>query len=103
MFAAPRASEAPPSLISCDNPRVAFSTARPGPRPGSYRARVFSNSPETERAQFSFPGAMRTRVVDLAGEPVKRAVMRRKHGGALELELRPFEIVTFEVARKRTR
>lgn len=101
MFAAPRAAEALPSLISCDNPRVAFSTARPGPRPGSYHARVFSNSPETERAQFRFPAAMRARVVDLAGNPLKHAGMSRKRGGALELELRPFEIATFEVTRSK--
>ena len=101
MFTAPGAIEAPQGLISCDNPRVAFSTARPGTRAGSYCARVFSNSAETEHAQFSFPGAMRARVVDLAGNAVKRAGMRRKRGGALELELRPFEIVTFEVSRRK--
>lgn len=101
MFAAPRAIEALPSLISCDNPRVAFSTARPGPRPGSYCARVFSISPQSERAQFSFPGAMRIRVIDLAGNTVKHAGMRRMRGGALALELRQFEIVTFEVTRRR--
>ncbi|HUY38804.1 MAG TPA: glycoside hydrolase family 38 C-terminal domain-containing protein, partial [Candidatus Binataceae bacterium] len=101
MFAAPRAIEALAGLISCDNPHVAFSTARSRPRAGSYCARVFSNSPETERAQFRFPEAMRARVVDLAGNAVKRAGMRRKRGGALELELRPFEIVTFEVTRRK--
>jgi len=101
MFAAPRTIAAVPSLISCDNPRVAFSTARPGRRAGAYCARVFSNAPEAERARFSFPDAMRTRVVDLAGNEVKRAGMRRKRGGALELELRPFEIVTFEVTHRK--
>ncbi len=101
MFAAPRTAGALPSLISCDNPRIAFSTARPGPRPGSYCARVFSNSPETEHAQFRFHEAMRARVIDLAGNAVKHAGMSRKRGGALELELRPFEIVTFEVTRRK--
>lgn len=103
MFSAPRAAEALAGLISCDNPRVAFSTARPGTRAGSYCARVFSNSPGIEHAQFRFPNSMRARVVDLAGNAVKRAGMRRKRGGALELELRPFEIVTFEVTRRSSR
>ncbi|HVA76479.1 MAG TPA: glycoside hydrolase family 38 C-terminal domain-containing protein [Candidatus Binataceae bacterium] len=101
MFPARRSFAIAPGLVACDNPRIAFSTARPGPRVGSYRARVFSTSAETERAQFSFPDATRARVVDLAGNPAARAGKRRRRGGALELELRPFEIVTFEVARRK--
>ncbi|MHB8382679.1 MAG: glycoside hydrolase family 38 C-terminal domain-containing protein, partial [Candidatus Binataceae bacterium] len=101
MFPSPRAAEAMPSLIACDNPRVAFSTARPGPRPGAYCARVFSASSEAEHARFSFPAAMRARVVDLAGNRLPGPRSRRHRDGALELELRPFEIVTFEVTRQK--
>ncbi|MGH7778365.1 MAG: glycoside hydrolase family 38 C-terminal domain-containing protein [Candidatus Binataceae bacterium] len=101
MFGARYSSASAPTLIVCDNERIAFSTARPGPRPGAYRARVFSNSAQNERARFSFPAAARARVIDLAGNPLKRDAIKRRRDGSLELELRPFEIVTFEVARRR--
>jgi mannosylglycerate hydrolase len=101
MFPAQRSFASPQGLIACDNPRIAFSTARPASHAGSWRVRVFSASAETERAQFRFPDATRARVADLAGNPVARAGSRGRRGGALELELRPFEIVTFEVTRRK--
>ena len=100
IFAAQRSFSTPPALIACDNRRVVFSSARPAPRSEAYRARVFSTSPQVERARFTFPEATRARVIDLAGNAVKRSGMRRRRGGAIDLELRPFEIVTFEVKRR---
>ena len=39
----------------------------------------------------------RARLVDLAGRAVKRAGLERSRDGAITIELKPFEIVTFEV------
>jgi 2-O-(6-phospho-alpha-D-mannosyl)-D-glycerate hydrolase len=88
-------------LVRCDNPRVAFSTARPGERSGRVRVRVYNASPDAERARFEFPGASRARPVDLAGRPAVHRALRRLRGGAIEVELRPFEIVTFDVRGRR--
>ncbi len=85
------------SLLGCDNPRIIFSTARPLPRSGSYKVRVYSASPNSERARFTFAAGGRAREVDLAGRPVKRAGLKRSRDGAITLELKPFELVTFEV------
>jgi len=85
------------SLLGCDNPRIVFSTARPLGRAGSYKVRVYSASPNAERARFTFIAGGRARVVDLAGRPVKRAGLKRSRDGAITLELKPFELVTFEV------
>jgi len=87
------------SLIRCDNPSVAFSTARPTKRAGVYRVRVYSVSPKPEKASFGFPDGVRARIVDLAGRPIRGRIANR--GGELRVEMRPFEIVTFEVARGR--
>ncbi len=83
------------SLARCDNPRIAFSTARIGRRAGSYRIRAYSASPDKERVRFRF-GA-KTKLIDLAGRTVKRTGLHRHRNGDIELELRPFEIITFEV------
>jgi len=99
MFAAAGGAPTPSGLIACDNPRIAFSTARLGMSAGAYRARVFSSSPEIEQARFSFPAGMAARVIDLAGNSLKRGGTRRWRDGSLKLELRPFEIVTFAVRR----
>jgi alpha-mannosidase len=86
-------------LFSCDNPRVMFSTVTPGKRANTYVARAFSVSPEPEKARFSFGTEdRRARIVDLADRPMKRAMRRRQ--GSLELNLRPFEIVSFRVSEK---
>jgi mannosylglycerate hydrolase len=85
------------SLARCDNPRIAFSTARLTPRGAGYRVRAYSVSPKPERAQFTFGAGAKARVVNLAGRKVTRKGVRRTRRGSLELELRPFEIVTFEV------
>jgi mannosylglycerate hydrolase len=84
------------SLLSCNNSRVIFSTARPLARANSYKVRVYSASPTPETASFTFAGR-RARLVDLAGRPVRRAGLKRSRDGAITLELKPFELVTFEV------
>jgi len=94
------------SLLSCNNPRVIFSTARPLARANSYKVRVYSASPTPETARFTFGASHRARLVDLAGRPVKRAGLKRSRDSdsAITLELKPFEIVTFEVrSRRRSR
>ncbi len=83
------------ALIGCDNPRVLFSTARIAPRDRAYRVRVYSASAVEESARFSFPQGSRVRMVDLAGRLIKGSVSR--HKGSLEVELRPFQLATFEV------
>jgi alpha-mannosidase len=85
------------ALLGCDNPRIIFSTARPLSRAGSYKVRVYSASPNAERARFTFTAGGRARVVDLAGRLVKRAGLKRSREGAITIELEPFELVTFEV------
>jgi mannosylglycerate hydrolase len=87
------------SLARCDNPRIVFSTARLTAR--GYRVRTYNASPNPERAQFTFGAGARPRIVDLAGRKVTGKAVRRTRGGGLKLELRPFEIVTFEVAPQR--
>ncbi|MGA9725678.1 MAG: glycoside hydrolase family 38 C-terminal domain-containing protein, partial [Candidatus Binatus sp.] len=85
------------ALLGCDNPRIIFSTARPLARAGSYKMRAYSASPSPETARFSFAAGRRARVVDLAGRRVKRDGLKRSRDGAITLELKPFELVTFEV------
>jgi alpha-mannosidase len=89
------------SLARCDNPRIAFSTARLTARAGRYRVRTYSASPNPERAQFTFGAGAKARIVNLAGRNLTRKGVRRTRRGSLELELRPFEIVTFEVTPQR--
>ena len=85
------------SLLRCNNPRVIFSTARPLARANSYKVRAYSASPTPETARFTFCASGRARLVDLAGRAVKRAGLKRSRDGAIALELKPFELVTFEV------
>jgi alpha-mannosidase len=89
------------SLVQCDNPRIIFSTARPESLAGAYKVRVYSASPNPERAKFTFARGGRARMVDLAGRATKRARLKRLRDGSLTLELRPFEILTFEVRTRR--
>ncbi|HEY6419340.1 MAG TPA: glycoside hydrolase family 38 C-terminal domain-containing protein [Candidatus Binataceae bacterium] len=89
------------ALGGCDNPRIAFSTARPAGARGAYRFRAFSISPEPERARFRFDRGRSACLIDLAGRRLVRAGIRRGRDGSVELEMRPFEIVTFEVAPKK--
>jgi len=89
-------------LLSCNNPRIIFSTARPLRRAGSYKVRVFSASPNVETARFAFAPSHFARLVDLAERPVKRAGLKRSRDGAITLELKPFELVTFEVRARPT-
>jgi len=84
------------SLVQCDNPRIIFSTARPETPAGAYKVRVYSASPNPERAKFTFGSRSRARLVDLAGRATRRPEVRRSRDG-VTLELRPFEILTFEV------
>ncbi len=88
-------------LLSCNNPRVIFSTARPLARANSYKVRAYSASPTPETARFTFSANGRARLVDLAGRAVKRAGLKRSRDGAITLELKPFELVTFEVRAAR--
>ena len=89
-------------LLSCNNSRVIFSTARPLARANSYKVRAYSASPTPEIARFTFSAKGRARIVDLAGRSVKRAGLKRSRDGAITLELKPFEVITFE-ARDRSR
>jgi mannosylglycerate hydrolase len=84
-------------LCACDNPRVVFSTARATERAGAYIVRVFSASESPETARFSFGPGRKVRPVDLAGRPLQGVKMKRRRDGSVELELRPFQIMTFEV------
>jgi len=59
--------------------------------------RVYSASQAPETASFTFAAGRRARIVDLRGRPVKRAGLKRSRDGAITLELKPFELVTFEV------
>jgi alpha-mannosidase len=87
-------------LCSCDNPRVMFSTARSLDRQNSYVARAFSISPNPEKALFSFGEGRAGSVVDLSVRRLHHSGARRKRDGRLEVNLRPFEIVTFRVRAK---
>jgi alpha-mannosidase len=97
LFAAAGAPRDDLSLVGCDNPRIAFSTARLISRAGVYRVRVYSASPNPERARFTFGDGASVRLIDLRGNSVRGRKVRRLRGGYVELELRPFEIVTFEI------
>jgi mannosylglycerate hydrolase len=91
-------------LLGCNNPRVVFSTARPAPRGRSVRMRAYSVSPEAETARFTFADQARVRIVNLAGIGAAAGTpARRLRGGAIELELRPFQIVTFDVTPRGSR
>ena len=84
-------------LLSCNNSRIIFSTARPLARANSYKVRAYSASPTPEIARFTFSPKGRARIVDLAGRSVKRTGVKRSRDGAITFELKPFEVVTFEV------
>jgi mannosylglycerate hydrolase len=85
-------------LLGCNNPRVVFSTARPAARGGAVRMRAYSVSPDPETARFTFPAQARVRIVNLAGRSVAGgSAARRKRDGSIEIEMRPFQVVTFEV------
>jgi alpha-mannosidase len=84
-------------LVGCDNPGVLFSTARPAGRGGAVLVRAFSASPDRETARFTFPERRSVRIVDLGGRPDAATPVRRVRGGAVELEMRPFQGVTFEL------
>ncbi|HUO05570.1 MAG TPA: glycoside hydrolase family 38 C-terminal domain-containing protein [Candidatus Binataceae bacterium] len=82
-------------LCRCDNPRIAFSTARPLARGGGFIVRVYNASEAEEKARFIFNGKS-IRAIDLAGRPAKDPkIVQRKE--AVEVSLRPFQIATFEV------
>jgi alpha-mannosidase len=85
-------------LIRCDNPLVAFSTARARERGNAYRVRAFSMSDCPEEVRFAFGPNRRARIVRLDGAAVPRRAMRRTREGSIAMNLRPFEIVTFKVA-----
>jgi mannosylglycerate hydrolase len=98
MFAARAATDVPGlQLCACDNPRVAFSTARAVEGNRGYIVRAFSASAAAENARFSFGGGRTARLVDLAGRAMKGVKLKRRRDGSVEMTLRPFQIVTFEV------
>jgi hypothetical protein len=88
-------------LFSCNNPRVMFSTARPEDRRNAHVARALSISSNPETALFGFGEGRVRRVVDLAVRPLQHSGLRRKRDGRLEVNLHPFEIVTFRATRKK--
>ncbi|HYL58409.1 MAG TPA: glycoside hydrolase family 38 C-terminal domain-containing protein, partial [Candidatus Acidoferrales bacterium] len=90
-------------LVRCDNARVVFSTARPLARAGAYKVRAYSASPLPERARFTFGAERSARMVDLAGRAAKSQRLKRSRDGSITIEMRPFQIVTFEVRTRRTR
>jgi len=98
---APSPDVATLQLFSCDNPHLMFSTARLLDRGTAYVARAFSISPDPETARFSFGVGGAARLVDLAVRPLLRRKIDRKRDGSVEVKLRPFEIVTLRVARKK--
>ncbi len=85
-------------LLGCNNPRVVFSTARPAANGRAVRMRAYSASPNPEVASFTFAAGARARLVDLAGHRSDAtAGVRWLRGGAIEVAMRPFQVVTFEV------
>jgi alpha-mannosidase len=97
LFNARRTGDATPiGLCACDNPRIVFSTARPAQAGPGYLLRAFSSSAEPETACFRFATGCTARLADLAGRAVKGASLKRRDG-AFEVNLRPFQIVTFDV------
>ncbi|MGC2443013.1 glycoside hydrolase family 38 C-terminal domain-containing protein, partial [Candidatus Binatus sp.] len=98
IFQARSTMDAPANrLCACDNPRVVFSTARATERAGAYIVRAFSASESPETARFAFGPGRKARPVDLAGRPLTNVKLKRRRDGSIELDLRPFQIVTFEV------
>ena len=88
-------------LCACDNPRVVFSTARATARGDTCIVRAFSASASSEVARFDFGHGRKARLVDLARRPLKSVKVTRRRDGSIKLDLRPFQIVTFEVRRVR--
>lgn len=84
-------------LCDCDNPQVVFSTARATERAGAYIVRAFSASESPETVRFNFGHGRKARLIDLARRPLKGVKLKRRRDSSIELELRPFQIVTFEV------
>lgn len=84
-------------LCACDNPRVVFSTARATERAAAYIVRAYSASEYPEVARFDFGHGRKARLIDLSRRPLKNVKLKRRRDGSIELELRPFQIVTFEV------
>ncbi len=100
----PASNQAAAWLLGCNNPRVVFSTARPAERGRAVRMRAYSASPNPETARFSFPARARVRIVDLAGSRIAAGTAaRRMRDGSIELEMRPFQVVTFEVTPRAAR
>src|ERR1700721_592885 len=79
--------------------RRRFSTARLD-RKNSHVARAFSASPNPEKALLNFGKGRVGQLVGPPGSPLKRLGTRRKPDGCLEMNLRPFEIVSFRVGRE---
>jgi len=88
---------APIALCECDNQRVVFSTARPAQSGEGYLVRVFSASGKAESAGFKFATGCSARLVDLSGRPIRGASLKRRRDEGVEMNLRPFQIVTLEV------
>jgi hypothetical protein len=64
-------------------------------------ARAFSISPNPETARFGFGTGRIAQLVDLAVRRLQKPGVRRHRDGWLEVNLRPFEIVSFSVSRKK--
>jgi alpha-mannosidase len=86
------------ALCQCANPKIVFSTARPDAK-RNVVLRVYNSSPLQEVARLNFGEGTRARTIDLAGRRVKRA-MRRRRDGSIELNFRPFEIVSLHIDRR---
>ncbi len=84
-------------LLGCNNPRIIFSTARPLGRARLLQSARLQRVAEARDRTLRLRGNGRARLIDLAGRPVKRAGLKRSRDGAITLELKPFELVTFEV------
>jgi 2-O-(6-phospho-alpha-D-mannosyl)-D-glycerate hydrolase len=88
-------------LCGCDNPRIVFSTARALSKAGRYMVRVFNESERAETARLAFGPGRAARLVDLAGRPVEEPKLKRRRDGSAEVSFRPFQIVTFQVRKRR--
>ena len=79
-----------------DNPHVVLSAVTPSKRRGAFLARCYNASAQSQTVSIAFPGDPAVRGVNCLEQPVRLA-LRRSRTGTLQLQLRPFEIVTLAV------
>jgi hypothetical protein len=85
-------------LARCTNPQVVLSALTASARAGAFVARWYNASAAEQEAEITIPNAGRVCAVNLLEQPA-RARLRRTAPQRWRLQLRPFEIVTLQVAR----